>query len=592
MSDTQLLVSVRDVETNQYWAYQDNAACPNLEKTMTGDGMISWSAPFHQFKNTRPPRHAHVEVSDLDGVVQTGRLVRFNPPGTDVCDGDAQYSAEGYAAAGRDRKDTNATPYGPVWTGTSRGLTPEAAVTDALTRWNGVTAGTISPSGFTLPDTESFQGRAAADVANAMAQFGAGLATPIVWTVRKGIFRWGPIDLGAKYQVTLNDGAVITPADDATRLYNHVLVIWGKGQYAEWPTTLSYSQIPTQVTLSVNAGQEVKTPGAALQLAQGLYERLQELELGWSWNFTIPGDTKVDLVGGGKINPYRMDCAQVLRVPDFEGYTRYGAKHGCPNQLVVTSLRWDGQQNQLGGSCGEIRDPSAFVKQVMATNTFSMGSPFTTKPSTVRTVKDAGKVATFGPYVSTATGTAGAVARGAATSPSPIDYRTPAVVSQYNQPPISHEAPKPIKVEKGVQGTLATATGLLDTGLVWSDVPPCEIDTWYLSCTPKGNVTVGVYKATTNSSGFVVDSSGDMTAGTLVLTASISGAKFGLHRFSTSTSPSTNSKPRLTEQSILLYKLTDITSATGWQITMNGNRIVPNHPDGTNTAPALGKASP
>ena len=433
MTDSQLFIRVTDTQTLEQWVFDPaNGHCPVLEKGMTGDGAMTWTAEFTQFQDRRPPRFALVEAIDDQGLVQTGRLVRFAPPGTDLCTGPCNYMAEGFAAAGRDRKDTDPRPYGPVYTGTTRGLTPEAAVTDAVARWNGVSIGTVSPSGFTLPDTESFQGRSPMDVANAMAQFGAGLATPFVWSVKKGLFTWGPLSLGARYQTLIADDAIIVPTDDASRLYDHVIVLWGQGQYAEYPTTLSYAQIPTQVTLSVNAGAEVKTPAAALQLAQGLYARLNELELGWSWNFTIPGDTAVELIGSGPINPWRVEAASVLRVPDFEPVNRYGEKHPSPSQLVITSLRWDGNANQLTGTCGEIRDPSQFVKQVMYASNFSISSPFSTKPNIMRTVRDAGKITYFGPFISTATATStNAVAPGPATLPARIDHGIPAIDTKH-----------------------------------------------------------------------------------------------------------------------------------------------------------------
>lgn len=593
MSDSQLFVWARDIETGEQWTFQDASQCPVLDKGLTGDGTITQVYEFTQFKDRRPPRFAHVEAVDNQGVVQTGRLVRWQPPGTDLCSGPCTLTAEGYGAALNDVKNSDSWKYGPVWTGTSHGLTPEAAIDEAVSRLGAglVTVEHLDTTSFVLPDTEDFQGRAAIDVVNTMSGFAAGLATPIMWSVRSGRFRWEALDLGARYQTTIADGAVITPADDASRIYTDVLVI-GNGFSASWPTTISYTQLPSRVTLVVNAGSEVKTPAAALQLAQGLYGRLSELELGWSWNFTIPGQTAVDLVGTGPISPWRMESARVLRVPDFEGGNRYGTKHGPPNQMLVTSARWDGNANQLTGSCGEIRDPSAFVRRVLSAGTPSVIPLYQAKPGEMRAIRDAGKIETYGPRLSTSTSDPRALTPGASTSPALVDPRIPSVVSEYNQPPISHESPKPIKVEKGAQDSSGFTTGLLDTGRYWSDVPPCEIDTWYLSASPSGSLSLEVYTASTNSSGFQTDASGDLVPGTLVLTATLSGAKFGLHRFSTSTSPSTNSKPRITAQSIFLYKLTSISNSTAFQITMNGNRIVPNHPGGFNTAPALGKASP
>ncbi len=429
-----LLITARDIESGEQWTWSD--ACPSIEKGLNGDVSASWTYDFTTEQDRLPPRFAHVTIEDDVDVFWTGRVIRRQPPATDLCSGPCTIVAEGFYGALRDRHDPNPQPYGPTWPGqgTTRGMTPEAAVTDAVSQLGGgsVSVGTIDASGFALPDTESFQGRPPADVISAMNAFSAGLSTPFVGSVRNGIFNWGPLDLAAKYQVLVADGAILAPMDDATRLYNHVLVLWGTGQYAEYPPTLSYTKIPTQVTLAVNAGAEVKTPAAALQLAQGLYAKLNELELGWSWNFTIPMGTSLEEIGSGPIYPWRMDAGFVLRVPDFEPWTRYGTKHTSPEEMVVTSLRWDGQQQQLTGTCGEIRDPSQFVKKVMFASNFSIGSPFATQPGTVRQVRDAGKISHFGPFLSTATATSSdAVTPGPSTAPAAIVPGIPAIESKY-----------------------------------------------------------------------------------------------------------------------------------------------------------------
>jgi hypothetical protein len=453
MTDTQLLITVSDIQTGEQWSFQDDGACPTLEKGMTGDGGITWSADFQSFTDRLPPRHAHVVVTDDLGIVQTGRLVRRTPPGTDICDGPAQYGAEGYAASLGDRKHSEPTTYGPTWESFSFiSLFPEGAVSHSVSQLgSNVSIGTISPSGFTMSNTESYQGRTAQDTANAMASMGAGLSTPFVWSVRKGVFNWGPVDLAPRYQTSVADGATFTATDDASRLYTRVIVLWGAGQSAVWPGVVTYGQLPTIVDLVVNAGAEIKTPAGALQLAQGLYGRLGELELGWSWNFSIPGTTAIE----------RMDAGYILRVPDLDATNRWGTKHPCPDELLVTSCRWDGNSGMLTGTCGEIRDPSHFVKQVMYGQTPSAPALFGSKPNEVRRVRDAGKIEVFGPYVAESSAT-GAVRPSLypTSSPAPIDYKIPAVdTKQDTQHPVTlPPMPPPVVFHDGDPTTSGVKT--------------------------------------------------------------------------------------------------------------------------------------
>jgi hypothetical protein len=554
-----ILVTATDVESGEQWTWTD--ACPSIEKGLTGDVSATWTYDFVTEQDRLPPRFAHVTIEDTGGVIWTGRIVRRQPPPTDLCTGPCSLTAEGYYTSLRDVRASEDVKYGPMWDGSSLARTPEDAITHAVSQnAPNVTLGTIDVSGFTLPDTESFQGRPPADVVTSMSGFAAGLATPFVGRVRNGVFTWGPLDLGAKYQVLIADGAIIAPTDDAARLFNHVLILW-EGPPAEWPETLSYSQIPTQVTLSVNAGAEVKTPAAALQLAQGLYARLNELELGWSWNFTIPAGTAVELIGSGPIHPYRMDCAQVLRVPDFEPETKYGTKHSSPSQMVITSLRWDGQAGQLTGTCGEIRDQTAFVRKVMYASNFSIGSPFAVQPGTVRTVRDAGKITHFGPFLASTgvTTSTDAVTPGPATSPAIITHGIPSIDTKQQtvHPGVLPPAPPPVVFHDGDPTTSGVKFKII--------TPPVKAISWTLA-------TSGIQS---NYTAVVTRRSNGATIATLNLAGSSEKID---QTIGTPSNP--NSTIGLVEaDDLLIYTVTTPASSTSVSFVSAGVRTVRHYPN-------------
>lgn len=366
-------IRVVDALTGQTWDYTDRGACPTLEKLVTGDGSITWSIDFTQFVDTLPPDHSRVYVEDPDGEIQRGRLVSASPPDTSLCTGPCQFVAEGDSARLRDQKFDDDVKFGPVFDGTSLGLTPEAAVEYAISQNVPLVSVTpITPTGFTLPDTESFLGRTAHDVVNTMTAVSAGLATPYIPSVRKGIFRYAPLDLSPRYEVTCANGAIVTPRRDASRLYNRVIVIWGNDQVITYPSTISYGRLPTAVDLVVNAGTEIHTALAALRLAEGLYAKLQTLELGWSWTVTIPADAQIQRLFPGDSGPTahnRMNAGYFLRVPDLDPTGRYGPHHPSPDHLLMTHIRTGGESGETLVTCGEMRDPAermiATVRDVM-----------------------------------------------------------------------------------------------------------------------------------------------------------------------------------------------------------------------------------
>lgn len=577
------------------WTFQDFAACPSLTKVLAGDGGISWEYPFVQFTDRLPPRHASVTVEDPTGIFQRGRIAQRNPSGTDLCSGPCRLAAEGDSARLGDRKFLDDVRFGPRWPGevtefpllasTAGGAVEYAfGYGGAGLEWStaNVTAGT-----YALTSSEQFRGRPMHDVFNAMNALSAGSATPYVWTVRNGIFRWRPLDLGPRYEVSIADGAIVTPSDDATRLYTHVIILYGNGQYAHYPDTVDYTHLPTLVDLVINAGNEVHDAAAAQRLAEGLYGRIQYLELGWSCTVTVPAPTEIRYLNpvtmmSEPVLPYRVNAAEFIRIPDLNGVTRYGPHHPVGNVQLMTEITWAGKD--LSIRCGEIRDQSAVVRQVMyagsSRTVHALRSPGLSVPT-----RDADKTGLLGPGLP-------APASGA---PPAIDNWIPPLSTENKQTLITHEAPKPIKLITKVfsadGGVLAA--GLLDTAIYCDDLPPCEIDHVFLSCSPLGSVTVQAWKAqqaaSSDGRGAFVVVADALVPDTLLLTATVTAGKFYQHRFTGATG---DAKPRNETDAMLIYVITGTPDAvTSFKLSVNGNRIALGHPAGHDTMPALGVAS-
>ena len=284
-----LMLTARDIQSGELWTWNNDGCSFSVEKLMEGDGPVTWSYPFSQNNDRLPPRFAHVDVRDGKGIFQTARIMRRTPPSTDACDGDCRIDADGYMVAAQDRRFEASVNFGPTWTGASLAQTAGDALTYSLLQL--AQDITVDPtqisSAVSLTDSENFQGRSAQDVGMSMAALSSGFVTPIVFSVREGVARFWPLDVAPRYQVLVGEGAVVAPSDDASRLYNRVIVIWGHNQFATYPDTVSYQHIPRAVDLVVNATSEVFTAGSALDLAANIHARLDSLELGWSYTVTV-----------------------------------------------------------------------------------------------------------------------------------------------------------------------------------------------------------------------------------------------------------------------------------------------------------------
>lgn len=593
MSDSEILIHVRDTQSGRTWDFRGDDGCPTIEQAVEGELSAQWTYVFTQGKDVLPPRHASVEIIDNNGTFFLGRVVRRQPPSSDQCVGPCTIAGEGMIANLQDQKGQTSLEFGPLPSpDVAVALTPEDAVAYAagqLVPGLNINSVNLAQTGFVLNDSENFVGRTAGDVCRTMAAVGASLVTPIMTSVRNGTLYWLPLDLAPRFETLISDGAIVEPSDDAGRLYSRVIVIYGRNQTEVWPETISYQHLPTVVDLVVNAGSEVGNPAGALRLAQALYGRLDAMELGWSWTVRIPGGVKVAAVGSSPMKPWRVTAGQFLRVPDLDAPGRYGANHASPNELLITRATWNGPTNELVLSCGEIRDQTSFVRKVMS-QASARGVVASTKLSNMSTfTRDMNKAPLVGPRLSTAE--ADYLDSSGDPKQTPVKYGIAAYDTSKEQFLITHESPKPIKIEKGAEQSATWATGLLDTGKFWSDVPPCSIDRWYLSGSPAGSLTVEVYTADKTAGGaYETDASGDWVPDTLVLTATLSNAKHASHSFSTALVGS-NLPPRINQDSKFLYKFTQASSFTAWQITMNGNRIVPGHPEGFNTATPLGVRS-
>lgn len=584
----ELRIVVRDAAGVERWEY---LACPSatIEWVWEGDGPLGWSYEMPAGGDRLPPRQARVEVYDpVYGRIWQGVLLGRNPVRLPDCGGATQLRADGDRVRMRWRRFEQSTVYGPVWEGTSLARTPEDAIMHAFGQlgagieWS---PGNLAETGFTLQETDEFAARSLRDVVEAMSAVAAGLATPFVWSVRGGVFAWRTLDLAPRYQVALASGAEVEASDDASRLYSRVLVRWGRNQLVAYPDTASTAQLPERVDLVVAAGHEVRDVATAQRIAEALYARLQYIELGWSLRIRVPASVLVEQLGAGSVPAYLVPPQSVVRIMDLNWAERFGPHHPCPDAMLVTGVRYDASSGDTTITCGEWRDPTAVVRQVVYGETTRVAmAPHRREIS--RPVDDGGKIRRMAPTLSTAPSSTGGTRGG--TTPPAIDHQLPPVSTKHQQILPRALPPMPIKVEQVLESATGFTTGLLDTGRVRSPVPPCEVEHVVLSCSPQGSLTLNLYQAGKTAGGaYVTDSSGDLVKNQLVLTASISGSKFTETRFSSST------RPRIEDDAILLYELTQASGITSWRLTLTGNRIVPGHPSTGrfNVVPSLGTRS-
>ena len=566
-------------------SFQNRGSCPDLTKNWTGDGDISWGFDWDPTLDMMPAPFATVEAHDDQGLIQTARFVEADLPDTKACAGPATYRAEGLYATLGDRKYDASRVFGfrfPDTTGVIA-TTAHAAVEDALNQIGGqYLSGYLLPSSsFELTDSEDFIGRSALDVIGSMNTVAGGLATPLVAQVRNGYFTWTALDLAARYQVDIEgSSAKAKPHYDATKVFNRVIVLWGKGnQPVTYPETVVYDQVPTAVDLVVNATTEVFTIDAAQQLAKGLYQRVQSLEYGWSCIVTIPWGAGVDELGVGPISPARIRTARMIRLANLNAVSRWGANAARFTDLqLIKSARWNGKAKELTLDCGEVRSQTDTVRFQAGSGSSRMIWSYQT-PGLSTPVPANDKLAKFGPQL-----TEDAIASGV---PAPVSYGVTAYNKETNQVLPTHSFPAPVKVKMSGRETSVPVAGLLTPGLGYmAEVPPCELTYWKLACTPSGSISIQVHTAARAQSS---DGRGPYTvplvADRLILTASVSGSTFA------ETYIAADAIERITEDSILLFTIVSATTVTAWVLDINGNRIVPGFPAGLDTVPAVGTKS-
>ena len=567
-------------------SFQNRGSCPDLTKNWTGDGDISWGFDWDPTLDMMPAPFATVEAHDDQGLIQTARFVEADLPDTKACAGPATYRAEGLYATLGDRKYDASRVFGfrfPDTTGVIA-TTAHAAVEDALNQLGGqYLSGYLLPSSsFELTDSEDFIGRSALDVIGSMNTVAGGLATPLVAQVRNGYFTWTALDLAARYQVDIEgSSAKAKPHYDATKVFNRVIVLWGKGnQPVTYPETVVYDQVPTAVDLVVNATTEVFTIAAAQQLAKGLYQRVQSLEYGWSCIVTIPWGAGVDELGVGPISPARIRTARMIRLANLNAVSRWGANAARFTDLqLIKSARWNGKAKELTLDCGEVRSQTDTVRfQAGSGSSRILWSYQTPGLSTPVPAND--KLAKFGPQL-----TEDAIASGV---PAPVSYGVTAYNKETNQVLPTHSFPAPVKIIERIytsDGAVFTA-GLLETGEFYEDVPPCVLTYWSLTSALAGTITVNINRAAKNSDGtYQKTGSGDseqLVAGALVGQISLTSAKFNQAAVSW----------RIPEEARLIYTVTGSPSVlTMFTMTLTGDRIVPGFPTGLDTVPAIGAKS-
>jgi hypothetical protein len=586
--DSQIIITVDGTPDYTFQAGVDGVSCPRIERQMTGDGPVEWTYPFVA---PMPWRHAHVSIADDLGEFHTARVVLRTPPDTACTTENATIVARGYneSLAG-DRKFDVSTAYGPVYEAlvvtapdhpqisqvvTLAGTTNEA-VTHAVSQLgSSVSVGAVTGTGFDLTETENFIGRPALDVIQMATARGGGLATPYTWYVRKGIFTYRPLDTAARYAVTIGDGVNFRPSDDASKIYTRVIVIYGKNDAVTYPAVIDYTHLPSIVDLVVNAGTEVKTQADALQLAQGLYARLQTFELGWAGQLIIQPDAEI-LELGLPINPWRVNGAQFMRMVNLNPMSRYG--ESIPSEMLITKVSYDGPNGGVTTiDLGEIRDVSGRTaslirKTLFAVNSRSIWSQMEHNLSTP--LRDNDKARTVGPDI--ATSTTDLTDASGNPVPPPIDHGLVAVSPEQETVHPDVETPKPVTIAIVCgfwHGTDASGVALTPPFREPSvPIPPMQIDRWEMETDAAATVTYKLYRKST---------------GALMTTVNLAGTTEN----SSTLTPASNPALRIVTKDSVIPELTvaDDSATIHWcVIRLWGSRLFPGYKGGAAGAAVYG----
>lgn len=583
-------------------SFQGRGSCPNLSKVWHGDGQISWTFDWRSGSDQLPPRFANVEAHDNLGLVQTGRVTQRTPPSTADCGGTAMYVAAGLAEALGDRVFTTETVYGPRWPDGPQVIAqhPDDAVSHALGQGGGgyVSAFDITETTIELADSEDFIGRRIRDAINAMTAQAGILTSPFVWQVKNGLFTWKPLATEARFQTQIAQGAEVVAQDDTSGLYTDVVVIYGNNQIVTHPETIVYSELPTQVTLVVNATYEIGTISEARRLAELLYARLQTLELGWSTTIKIPFGTPVEQLGIGAIRPWRVPAAAVIRIPDLDPVGRWGSHAATlSDEQLIIEASWNGTDNTLMLRTGEVRRAEDQVRRIMAAGGGSRVIWSLQTDGLYLPTRDGDRTPLVGPALTTEAGTSG--------EPAPISYGAPAFSKEHEvilpevQPAMPYTVIVKAYSDDGlVFKTDGTTANVRDDGLVKDldyEIPFGKVTHWQMRSTVSSTITVEIYTQRRKSDGtydFETTGAnlGDPIRDRLLITALLSAAKYGYAVYATepvdlrprvpAISESAPIGPFNTTQNILVFINGTPAGATDFSITIEGIRIDPRMPAG------------
>lgn len=496
---TELTIRVTNADGQQ--SFTCARTTPTLvDRADGGDGPITFAFDMTYGDDIPLDRFAHVDVSDEDGQIQTGFINNRSLPDLAGYEGQAKYIALGYGSALGRRRFNASTKIGPLWPNvpsqsldgteipnvTPIATTAHAAVDYAVASLGG---GHVYPHdvgfGPDLLQTQEYLGRSAQDVVNDMSALSLWLSTPFKFQVHGWQLTWRAVDLAARYQVDVKRCTAMA-TDDCGKLYNHVIIIWGKYQTAEWPEVLDYRDIPDQVDLCVNAANEIHDYATALSLAQGLYSRIREMELGWSVTLTVPHETAIEEMGVGPIeNGYRCRAAKGIRLVNLP--TGLG-RNPVPERMFVHERTWDGPG---GGNTtlilGDPRDQAAAIRQTMhaaggSRMIISMAQPGLSTP--VRNLYDT----MVGPPLPLAASISVGSGGGSTALPPPQDHGVPLVDTK--QDTVAPEALPPQPPAVPFQINDADTTGKKGA----SFIQPMRITHYSLVASKACTVTINVYR--------------------------------------------------------------------------------------------------
>lgn len=550
--------------------------CPEFEDVSPG-GDGPFTVVYKHFEgDTVPPGKALVQIMDDVGPVQEGRIARRDLHDLSQCDGPVSLVVEGWSAHLQDGKFDESTKFGilpgPLNSNTiqvSISRTPEGAISYTIGKlcpeFSTAGAPQLATTGFQMVQTKDFAGQPALDVVQYMSAVFQGSGTPILHHVRNRQFFWKPMDLAPKYVTSLANGAKVKPVHDAVKLYDRVVIVWGGGNVTKAPETLPQG-IRNPVDLVINMSAEVRNIGEARQVADGLYARLQSIDISWACEVSIPYATAVEEIGVGEMDrPWRIYSGNMIRIEDMNSEQKFGEFVSIsPEQWIV---RRKVTKSGIVLTCGDLR----IIGAVMAKDS-PAGYAALTKFASETDMK-AKNIPLSQPAITLAGGPATPGALVGHKTPNAVSYKDAGSAAVVDVVSPRNETPKPVTFEQHAYsdpGAAPFVEGLLNPSLYRDQLPPCKIMYYLFTLDNADNFTLELWLAARNAGQLVLDDNGRMTVGARIMQIPISAITKEVN-FTEASAPRIE-----VADAIVLYKIVGTPAACkGFTFSARATRLAP-----------------